>query len=217
MLLRSLVVLLVFASLTTSASAGIIFQDNFDADTIGIPQGSLINWTIDAGTVDVVGASTFGYLCNNGTAGYCLDLDGTPGNATITTKTGLSLLAGDYEFSFDYGNNFGTDNKLEWDIGVGALVSGLINIASPTHSGDVTSDFVPNDIYWNSTTSFSLGADLSNVYIQFTQLGPQDNGGTVLDNVVLTYLGSSSVPEPGSLVLLGLGLLGLTRQRRAFR
>lgn len=207
MLLR-LTTLAIALLLSTTASAGIIFEDDFDADTIGIPQGTLINWDINSGTVDVVGSSSFGYLCNNSTAGYCLDLDGTPGNATIVTKSAFNLAAGDYEFSFDYGNNFGTGNVLYW--GIGTVASGYTNAAL----GSVVSDAVPNDIYWGSTNGFTLGSALNSVYITFIQNGPQDNGGTVLDNVVLNYLGTGTVPEPGSLALLCLGLLGLSARRR---
>lgn len=206
MFLRVLTVAAFAALLGAPASAGIIFEDDFEADTIGIPQGSLVEWNIAGGTVDVVGGGTFGYLCDNGSAGKCLDLDGTPGNATIVTKTALDLVAGNYQFSFDYGNNFGTSNVLLWAIGTGAVDAAL---------GSVVSDLVPNDIYWNSTNGFTLASDLNSVFISFQQLGSEDNGGTVLDNVVLEYLGTSSVPEPESLVLLALGLIGLISRRRS--
>ena len=204
MSLRYLTTFIIALCFGATANATMVFEDDFDADVVGIPQPSLLNWNINSGTVDVVGPAAFGFLCDNGTAGNCLDLDGTPGNATITTKLGLNLLAGDYAFSFDYGNNFGFDNVLQWSIG------SLAN-------GSVASGGVPNDIYVNSLNTFSVGSDTNNVFIQFQQFGTPDNGGTVLDNVTLEFLGAAAVPAPGVPALLGLALvaLGLRRSRSA--
>ena len=200
----------IFALLTvaclslSSARADVIFSDNFDADSHGVPATSLLNWNIDQPSVDVVGGGTHGALCNGNTAGNCLDMDGTPaGNGQITTKVGLNLAAGNYTFSFDYGNNSHNDNSLAWNIG--SIVNGI-----------VLTGVAQNNTYTNSSTSFTLASAMSGVFITFTGGGTPSQGGSVLDNVLLEGP-SSSVPEPSMLVLLALGLMGLgsaTRRKR---
>ena len=191
-----LVLLTVFLVSLSSANADVIFSDNFDADTRGTPVSSLLNWTIDSPSIDVVGSGgTYAHLCNGDTAGNCLDMDGSPGNGQITTKDGLNLAAGEYTFSFDYGNNTNSNNSLAWNIG--SLIDGIIYTDSSF-----------NNTYTHFSTTFTLSTAASGVFITFAGGGTEDLGGTVLDNVLL-----ASVPEPSMLMLLCLGLLGLSKQR----
>lgn len=190
-----------------SANADVIFQDNFDADTQGTPAGSLLNWDINLPSVDVVGSGFHQHLCNNNTAGNCLDMDGSPpGNGQITTKVGLNLAAGNYTFSFDYGNNSANNNSLAWNIGTladGIVYTGVAN----------------NNTYSQSVNNFTLSTAALGVYITFTGGGTADARGTVLDNVLLEGPAYTSVPEPSTLSLLSLCILSVLgagrRQRRA--
>lgn len=187
---------------SATASAAVVFSDNFDANNFNTI------WSVSDGGVDVGAYS----LCNNGTAGLCVDTEGTGENtnATFSLATPIGLAAGNYNFSFDWGNNDGLDhpngggvNILDWKIS-----SGLTVLAS----GSVNSGGAPDFTYANSSTSFFLGSSVTDAVISFSQTGSEgDWGGTVLDNVVLDQ--TSQVPEPATMLLLGLGLLGLGASR----
>lgn len=191
-----------------SASATLVFSDNFNANNF-----STI-WTVTGGNVDVGSYS----LCNNGTAGICVDTEGTGPDANATfhlTAPIPSLVAGDYSFAFDWGNNDGTDhpagvgiNVLDWKVTSGSTVLA---------SGSVNSGSVPDFIYQNAAFSFSLASAVTNAVIRFDQTGAEgDWGGTVIDNVTLNLTNAYAVPAPGAVLLFGLGLLGmrLSRARR---
>jgi len=183
-----------------STYADVIFEDDFNADAVGIPTSSLLNWNIDSPSIDVVGGSTFGYLCNGNTGGNCLDTEGTPGNGQITTKVGLDLGLGDYTFSFDFGNNGTANNSLAWNIG--SIIDGVI-----------FSGAAQENIYENFSIDFSITSAATGVFISFAGGGASDFLGTILDNVLLVQ-NSSSVPEPETLLLLALGLLGLGLRKK---
>lgn len=183
-----------------SASATIAFSDNFDTEPLGIPASDLINWNIAPATVDTVGVGgSFANLCNNSLGGRCIDMDGTPaGNATITTKEGLDLVAGTYTFSFDYGNNGSNVNTLTWDIG------GLF-------SSMVTSNSSNFQNYTNYSFSFTLASLVEDVNISFVSGGLADQQGTILDNVLLEVVEAST---PSVAILMMLGLMGLVYRKK---
>lgn len=183
------------------ANAGIIFQDNFDLEAGGAGNSSLnytgfSNWTVSDGTVDVV-ANTNGWgISCAGNAGKCVDLDGSTGNAGVLTSNILLLSAGTYSFSFDIsGNQRGGSDTMLMSLGGFLNESFTLSSSAP----------------WTTITrNFTVTADTSN-YIVFNHAGG-DNIGIMLDNVSLSKL--TEVPEPSSLVLFGLSLLGLGVLRR---
>ena len=206
---RIALTLLSLALLAAPASAAPIFFDDFEDDTIALGiDTSLVNWTVTAGNLDVVGPGTqWALLCADST--QCLDMDGSPGaNAAITTKLTFDLGAGSYAFSFDYGNNRDNNNSLSWSL-------------DPLFGATVFSGRAENKTYTSVLQNFTLDSAVTNVSITFTGGGPESWGGTVLDNVRLesapTVVGGvTTVPEPSSLLLLSMGLatVALRRLRR---
>lgn len=191
-----------FFSMT--ANAVTIFSDDFSGGLANWSGGINVSGSI---TPDVVTSTAF---CGGIAGNTCLDMDGsgTNSNADLSTTAGLALAAGDYTFSFNWGNNTGTgatvDNVLNWSIiaGTNTLASGSVN------SGTVN-DFT----YALDSTAFTVASAVTGAVIRMWQTGSElDDGGTILDDVLL-----ASVPEPGTVVLLGLGLLGMVVSGRKTR
>jgi hypothetical protein len=193
---------LAVAFLSASANATIILQDNFDSEAGAAGNSSLnynsfANWTVSDGTVDVV-ANTNGWgISCAGNAGKCVDMDGSTGDAGVLTSSLLSLAAGNYTFSFDIsGNQRGYSQDF-----MTMTLGGFLNQSF---------DLVSSDPWTTKTYNFTVTSATSN-YISFNHAGG-DNVGIMLDNVSLVM--TSKVPEPSSIILFGLGLVGLGFARR---
>ena len=191
-LLKCLVSVCVVAG-SLGAQAAPVFSDNFDASVSGlnvVPTG----WTVSDGTVDVVG----GGFC---VSGLCVDLDGSTGNAGILSRD-FALVGGvDYTLNFDLSGSkrgSGTDDIL---ISFGTATLFLDDLAAAAPYTTYSLDFLPG-----SDGIFS---------ISFANAGG-DNIGALLDNLVLTSGDppNGTIPEPGVLALLGIGLAGLALIRR---
>ena len=204
--MRSLPILLFTAVslIPVTAHAGVVFTDNFNNENGGTPvlgTTTLTNFNVTLPSVDVIGSSVGGtsYDFYPGNGLY-LDLDGTSGatNSQISTRTVFG--PGSYNLSFLLGNNPGGGGSINTvTISLGDYTSGAIN----------TTGFPALTQYNLAFTTSVSGA------LTFTQGGPADQQGTILDNVQL-----SSVPEPGSVVtmlsgLAGLGLIQWKRRRNS--
>lgn len=202
--------LLALATLSPSAQAAIIFQDDFDSEPFTflwvVPQ----NWTVTNffGSVDTIQSGTFEITCPGGT-GNCIDGDGTLFDAgTLRTLATFSLNPGSlYNLMFDFSGN---QRNLLLDAMIVSVTDGVNVAFSQTFSkfGD--------EGFSTESHNFTVPA-LGNYYIVFDHsevtTGIQNDWvGLVYDNIKL-----SEVPEPGTLglLLLGLAAVGYTRRRRA--
>jgi PEP-CTERM motif len=176
------------AAVATSAQATVIFSDNFNSETQALNYTGFANWTVTAGSVDLIGTGFYDFYPGNGNY---VDLDGTtPGqNPAGQITTDDSFGAGTYTLSFDLGGSTrGDTNTVE--VALGNFVKDITLASS-----------APLALY--SYTFTTTGGHLS-----FTNLGLSDNFGLILDNVTL------SVPEPATLGLFGMGLLAMAMMRR---
>lgn len=192
-----------------SAQAAVIFSDNFDNDatTSVLNFNGLINWTVSGGTIDYIRSGGYGISCFGGTGG-CLDMDGSTSDAgRITTKQ---------VFDFDDGVLYIFELALSGNQRGGASDSvnfGLINVDTGAESMLTAGPLAPSDPFATSGGSL-LGQDFTGSWRFFIEGVGGDNIGAILDNVVLRDDRVSQVPEPATLALLGLGLVGMGYARR---
>jgi hypothetical protein len=191
--------LLCLVSLT--CQAGVILSENFDALTPQLSATSVGAFhTIGGTNVDIVGGGLFGYLCVSPASGNCVDLGGSGGNAqgVLQSVNSITLQPGtNYLLSFDLiGSQRGPTTSTTVDFGPYSQTFVLA-------SNDVSSGIVVNALV---KVSFA-----TTTYLTFTDNSPNDNIGSILDNVSIV---SVPTPEPGTLALFGSGILGLAGMLR---
>ena len=208
MKLRIVVVASAFglAAGASSANAAVMISDDFDADV------ATLNWTGDAtfvppsppvmgsASVDLVGAADgFANLAYN--SGVSLDLDGSTGGGFSPAgeiQSVASLATGDYTVSFLLAGN----------------LRGAPNRTTAVTIGDTTFDITPSS---NAQPYTLYTENFTNVSgrLTFTELGPADQQGDLLDNIVVT----DPVPEPAiwAMLLAGFGAIGLAMRGRRQR
>jgi hypothetical protein len=180
---------------------------NFLSGSTGIT-----GWTVVGPEASVVSTSftSFGILFPAEDGSQWLDLTGDGSNAVEGVQQAVATSPGTrYTLSFWVGNVFnpggiyGTTSTVNVRLGgiSGTLLGAFTN--SSTTTGTQT---------WQQfTTSFT--ATGSSTTLDFINGDPRTDNTNGLDNVVLLASGTSGVPEPATLSLLMVGIIGLGLRR----
>ncbi len=183
-----------------SAHAATVLTDDFNSDT------HKLNWTGDAvftssnagghAATDLIGAGFFDIYPGHGNY---VDLDGSMGSGNKPAgllESNASFGPGTYLLTFNLGGN---------KRGTPAQTT-VVSLGDFTAPGLTLASSAPMTLYSYTFTTTTAGK------LFFTELGPSDQRGNVLDDVTLVSL----VPEPGTwaFAIGGFGLLGLTLRRR---
>lgn len=179
----------------------ILFQDNFNAENGGyaaLNYSGFNNWNVTDGSVDLIGNDSWDFHPGNG---LYVDLDGSTSNAgVLTTKASFTYLFNKwYRLDFDLGRSqpYNGDNEV-------TVIVSFVNTSYTIYDIEPLTSYSIKFFDDGTSGPAIVGA------ISFSNAGG-DNIGAVLDNVTLTQ-----VPEPTTLLLLGLGLIGLAGMRRKF-
>jgi hypothetical protein len=186
-----------FCTAPSYLHASPIFVENFNTATVGLAVTTAGAFSAIGGTnVDIVGGILYGSLCAGPESGNCVDMAGSNGNpfGNLELTTPLNLAAGVYDLSFDLiGSGRGQTTSTTVKFGPYSQTFILT-------SGDITSGAVANQ-------AVTIAGGLTQLQFLNNGDGGNPNIGALLDNVSISAAGTSTVPEPGTLSLMAIGLL----------
>jgi hypothetical protein len=213
--------LICILSCVVSAQANLITNGSFETPVV--PTGFFTNffsgstgitgWTVVGREASIVSNTYFSECCifpaEDGK--QWLDLTGDVSNTVEGVQQTVATTAGtQYDLSFWVGNIFdpggiyGTTSTVDVRLGgLNGTLLGAFTNSSTTKGTQVWEQF--------STSFMATG---SSTTLDFLNADPITDNSNGLDNVVLTAAGTSAVPEPAMLPLLGIGIAGLVLLRR---
>lgn len=191
----------------TPTGAAPLFADDFDGDSgaTTINFTGFANWDVVGGSVDYIRSGDYGISCLNG-AGGCVDLDGsTMDVGRLVSKATLKIDRSTvYRFTITLSGNQrgGLPDSVRWGITNGTLDYAYGSL------GQIASDMPYRALSMQFT-------GIEGTFHLFVEDGNPagDNVGPILDALSLSTLPTRTVPEPGTLILFGLAVLGLGRAR----
>ncbi|BCG65296.1 MAG: hypothetical protein methR_P3126 [Methyloprofundus sp.] len=234
---KLLLTLLAFSPLTVSAAAITAYSNDFDSAPVIAP-GIIANWATPESSVQPVQGFTAAGFSGNFLTSFSHSTSASGNTAILTlnnlpTHTSISidgliaiidswdsndgslgatpdffniLVDGSSIFQDTYNNASGTNNNLSLlaDINGGKIHRGF--------SGAYL------DQAFDLDNSLSIAHSSSSIQVVISGNGSGWQGGGDeawgIDNFVLSLENNSSIPEPESIALLGLGLLGFSYTRR---
>ena len=187
-----------------------IFFDDFNTENGGVElfnYSGFANFAVSDGTVDLIGGGGANDLLPGN--GMYVDLDGSTRDAGVMTSGVFNLPAGDYRLLFDMaGSQRGSTDDAFINV-FGALNANYAQMGLTLTTGFPFTNFALDfTLLAADTVQFSFGGEGG------------DNVGLLLDDVQLdniTVVDPTPVPEPGTLALMGAGLLFAAREVRRRR
>ena len=201
-----------------AAHSAPIFEEYFTDEASSLITGVTGNFTgfnqfaVTDGTVDFVKGAGGGVSCVDSISGGCVDLDGSTTNAGVMTSTAISFATGfDYTLSLVLAGSM-RNSTSPTDTVLIEILNGVLGPQSVTKAA--SEGFATYSYTFTVASNTSGSIRIENSGSIFGQ--PGDNGGLILDSVVLTGVASTAVPLPASLPLLaaGIGVLGFVGRRK---
>lgn len=227
-------VLATFLTMSMPASAAIVFSDTFDAGASAAWGNERGNWRDTGGVYDAAtpdnspitysSVTTFSALTD-----FALDVDvNDVDDGGIWLRSAFNGGAINGVLLVTGGNN-GNNNGLYWhtvqngifssplqSVGISGLQGDDVHLRIEV-IGDDYSVFIDGSLTAATTLTTNLFASGSIGLYDFSPIsGAASPRGQTFDNVVIDDFTVASVPAPGALALMGLGLagLGIARKRR---
>lgn len=215
-------------ALASPAVAGVVYSNNFDAENGG---NSALNYngfnglSVSDGTVDLVRSGDFGITCAGGT-GSCVDLDGSTGDAGLTSSTSYAFAAGDrvdLNFLFSGNQRGGASDSFDVAFLFAGPTSGTFGFTSSAYAPQSYSFSGTGPVGFNIPgVAANAGFNTFNLYFIADNAGSAnfyfedkggDNVGIIIDNLSLSV---AAVPEPSTwaMLILGFGVIGAASRRR---